>query len=53
MSRMDLLGVNGGIVRRCRRTRAARPDAVVIVVSNPLDEMTTLAQIATVSRTSG
>jgi malate dehydrogenase len=39
MSRMDLLGVNGGIVRHA-------PGAVVIVVSNPLDEMTTLAQIA-------
>ncbi|MGZ4625830.1 MAG: lactate/malate family dehydrogenase, partial [Kineosporiaceae bacterium] len=40
--------VNGRIVRQVSEnvTRHA-PDAVVIVVSNPLDEMTTLAQIAT------
>jgi malate dehydrogenase len=48
MSRMDLLGVNGGIVRGVAENVARHaPDAVVIVVSNPLDEMTTLAQIAT------
>ena len=48
MSRMDLLGVNGGIVRQVSENVARHaPDAVVIVVSNPLDEMTTLAQIAT------
>src|SRR4051794_30971624 len=48
MSRMDLLGVNGGIVRQVAENVARHaPDAVVIVVSNPLDEMTTLAQIAT------
>ena len=48
MSRMDLLGVNAGIVRGVAEnvTRYA-PAAVVIVVSNPLDEMTTLAQVAT------
>jgi malate dehydrogenase len=47
MSRMDLLGVNGGIVRGVAENVARyAPDAVVIVVSNPLDEMTTLAQIA-------
>jgi malate dehydrogenase len=47
MSRMDLLGVNGGIVRGVAENVARHaPDAVVIVVSNPLDEMTTLAQIA-------
>ncbi|MDR1799547.1 MAG: malate dehydrogenase [Bifidobacteriaceae bacterium] len=48
MSRMDLLGVNAGIVRGVAENIAEyAPDAVVIVVSNPLDEMTTLAQIAT------
>ena len=47
MSRMDLLGVNGGIVRGVAENVARHaPDAVVIVVSNPLDEMTTLAQLA-------
>lgn len=47
MSRMDLLGVNGGIVRGVAENVARyAPDAVMIVVSNPLDEMTTLAQIA-------
>lgn len=48
MSRMDLLGMNAGIVRGVSENVARHaPDAVVIIVSNPLDEMTTLAQIAT------
>ena len=48
MSRMDLLEVNAGIVRGVATSIAQHaPDAVVIVVSNPLDEMTTLAQLAT------
>jgi malate dehydrogenase len=47
MSRMDLLGVNGGIVRGVAENIARHaPDAVIVVVSNPLDEMTTLAKIA-------
>ncbi len=47
MSRMDLLGVNGGIVRGVAENVAKHaPDAVIIIVSNPLDEMTTLAQAA-------
>jgi malate dehydrogenase len=47
MSRMDLLGVNGGIVRGVAENVAKHaPNAVIIVVSNPLDEMTTMAQIA-------
>jgi len=48
MSRMDLLGVNGGIVRQVAENVARHaPDAVVIVVSNPLDEMTALcAQVS-------
>jgi malate dehydrogenase len=48
MSRMDLLEVNAKIVRGVAENVARyAPDAVVIVVSNPLDEMTALAQIAT------
>ena len=46
-SRADLLEGNGRIVAEvCRELRSAAPDAVVIVVTNPLDEMTTLAQDA-------
>lgn len=48
MSRMDLLETNAKIVRDVSENVARRsPDAVVIVVSNPLDEMTALAQLAT------
>jgi malate dehydrogenase len=48
MSRMDLLGVNAKIVRQVSENVAKyAPNAVVIVVSNPLDEMTALTQIAT------
>jgi malate dehydrogenase len=48
MSRMDLLEVNAKIVRGVAEQVARHaPDAVVIVVSNPLDEMTALAQLAT------
>jgi malate dehydrogenase len=48
MSRMDLLEVNARIVRQVSENVAKyAPNAVVIVVSNPLDEMTALAQIAT------
>ncbi|HYZ11812.1 MAG TPA: malate dehydrogenase [Actinomycetota bacterium] len=44
MSRMDLLGKNAAIVREvAARVRATSPSAVLIVVSNPLDEMTYLA----------
>jgi malate dehydrogenase len=47
MSRMDLLGVNAGIVRGVVENIATHsPDAVIIIVSNPLDEMTALAQLA-------
>jgi len=49
MSRMDLIGVNAKIVRNVvEQVVAHAPDAVLIVVSNPLDEMTALA--AKVSR---
>jgi malate dehydrogenase len=44
MSRMDLLEVNAKIVGEVTRNLAERsPDAVLVVVSNPLDEMTALA----------
>jgi malate dehydrogenase len=44
MSRMDLLEVNAKIVGEVtRQLVAASPDAVIVVVSNPLDEMTALA----------
>lgn len=48
MSRMDLIETNAKIVRGVSEKIAEHaPNAVVIVVSNPLDEMTTLAQLAT------
>lgn len=48
MSRSDLIEVNAGIVRGVADQIAAHaPDAVVIVVSNPLDEMTALTQLVT------
>jgi malate dehydrogenase len=44
MSRMDLLETNARIVGEVtRRLAEGSPDAVLIVVSNPLDEMTALA----------
>jgi malate dehydrogenase len=48
MSRMDLIETNAKIVRDVSENIArTSPDAVIIVVSNPLDEMTALAQLAT------
>jgi len=47
MSRMDLLEVNAKIVRGVAENVAKHsPNAVLIVVSNPLDEMTALTQLA-------
>ena len=47
MSRMDLIETNAKIVREvAEKVAAGSPDAVLIVVSNPLDEMTALAQLA-------
>jgi malate dehydrogenase len=47
MSRMDLLDVNAKIVRGVAENVAKHsPNAVLIVVSNPLDEMTALTQLA-------
>jgi malate dehydrogenase len=44
MSRMDLIGVNAKIVRSVTEQVVKHaPEAVLIVVSNPLDEMTALA----------
>ena len=44
MSRMDLLGVNAKIVKTVTEEIVAHsPDCVIIVVTNPLDQMTTLA----------
>jgi malate dehydrogenase len=48
MSRMDLIEINAKIVRGVAENIAKHaPSAVVIVVSNPLDEMTALTQLAT------
>jgi malate dehydrogenase len=48
MSRMDLIETNAKIVRQVAESVAKfSPDAVVIVVSNPLDEMTALTASAT------
>ena len=47
MSRMDLLGVNAKIVRGvAENVDKYAPNAVIVVVSNPLDEMTALTQLA-------
>src|SRR5439155_8097785 len=44
MSRMDLLEKNAGIMRQVAgQVRERSPDSIVVVVSNPLDEMTYLA----------
>ncbi|CAB4336210.1 MAG: malate dehydrogenase [Actinobacteria bacterium] len=48
MSRMDLIETNAKIVRSVAENVARHaPESVIIVVSNPLDEMTALAQLAT------
>ena len=48
MSRMDLIETNAKIMRQVAENIAKHaPDAVVINVANPLDEMTALAQIVT------
>jgi malate dehydrogenase len=47
MSRMDLLEINAKIVRGVAENVAKyAPNSVIIVVSNPLDEMTALTQLA-------
>jgi malate dehydrogenase len=48
MSRMDLIETNAKIMRSVAENVAKHaPDAVIINVANPLDEMTALAQIVT------
>jgi malate dehydrogenase len=48
MSRDDLLSTNAGIVRSVsEQVKATSPNAIVIVVSNPLDVMTYVAKEAT------
>jgi malate dehydrogenase len=44
MSRDDLMNTNSGIVKSCTAAAAAKsPNAIIIVVSNPLDVMTYVA----------
>jgi malate dehydrogenase len=44
MSRDDLLAANSGIVRECvENALASSPDAIIIILTNPLDAMTFLA----------
>ncbi len=46
MSRTDLTNVNAEIVTSvCERIKAVAPNAVVVVVSNPLEEMTHVARL--------
>ncbi len=48
MSRAELLKKNAGIIRSVAgHIRENAPDAIVIVVTNPLDEMTTLGKAVT------
>ena len=48
MSRMDLIETNAKIMRAVAENIAKHaPDAVIVNVANPLDEMTALAQIVT------
>lgn len=45
MSREDLIGVNAGIVKEVvKNILKHSPDAILLIVSNPMDTMTTLAQ---------
>src|ERR671925_915474 len=44
MSRMDLLAKNAGVIRSVvERVVPGSPEAIIVVVTNPLDEMTYLA----------
>jgi malate dehydrogenase len=48
MSRKDLVEVNGRVIRAISEQIAAHaPEAIVLVVTNPLDEMTEAALVAT------
>ena len=48
MSRDDLQNTNAGIVKACaEKVKATSPDAIVILVSNPLDVMAYVAKVVT------
>ena len=48
MTREELIGTNAGIVKGvCDNILKYSPDAIIIVISNPMDTMTYLAQTAT------
>jgi hypothetical protein len=48
MSRDDLLNINTNIVKQCaEQVKASSPDAIVIIVSNPLDVMAYVAKVVT------
>ena len=48
MSRDDLLNTNAGIVKSvCEQVRRSSPDAIIIMVSNPLDVMSWVAKEVT------
>jgi malate dehydrogenase len=48
MTREELIGVNAGIVRSvCENILKHSPDAIIIVISNPMDTMTYLALTST------
>lgn len=48
MTREDLIGTNAGIVRGvCENILNHSPDAIIIVISNPMDTMTQLALTST------
>jgi malate dehydrogenase len=48
MSRDDLLNINTNIVKQCaEKVKATSPDAIVILVSNPLDVMAYVAKVVT------
>jgi malate dehydrogenase len=48
MTREELIGVNAGIVKSvCENVLAHSPNAIIIIVSNPMDTMTHLALKAT------
>lgn len=48
MTREDLIGTNAGIVKGvCENILKYSPDAIIIVISNPMDTMTYLALTAT------
>jgi malate dehydrogenase len=48
MTREELIGTNAGIVKTvCENILKFSPDAIIIIISNPMDTMTYLALTAT------